>query len=445
MILATAVMLTLVFGTGLIWSWRRFDGDLFAPATAISWMHFIRTVPYIYCVAFDEGLVHDLAANSVADLGPAFLWYGLLEIAGYLAFMAGVCSGSADRIGAFLPQLHYRLDGTRMIAAAAFGALLGGAAFFMFLHLNGGYVEVIYNLDQRTELTKGKGYLLSVIGVLNVSVVLIVYLQKFRPSPWNWINAALLFLFASFVFTVSIGGRKLTLAMVLSLLMTYHYGISRLKRPKTWQILLLGAAAVYFVVVPLARRYGAMEQYMNRPYELLADAVNEGGQQLSQLSYVDTYVFVCNHFDLDNIWMGRTFNDLLWGWIPRSFYPDKPPLDSGAYVYAMAAGKEVLPGTPSDQLLAVSWPPETLGTGYLNFWIPGVIGFSMALGVVLQAVYRWAQLSGFSLFSILIMQSFLFNFHITNLRIVQNAIGAIILILFFFTVFSGSFKAKKSI
>ena len=142
---------------------------------------------------------------------------------------------------------------------------------------------------------------------------------------------------------------------------------------------------------------------------------------MTQLSYVDTYVFIVNHFDTTNLWLGRSYLDLVVAPIPSTMYPDKPPVDDGVYIRSLEHGMTVAPGMPYRLLFQSSTPPETLGLSYLNFWWPGVIIGMYLLGTVYKAAYAYMARSSYSLHSIYVYASIMLGFQFTNLRIVNFA------------------------
>ncbi|MGQ7112601.1 hypothetical protein ACUOFC_34980, partial [Escherichia sp. TWPC-MK] len=67
---------------------------------------------------------------------------------------------------------------------------------------------------------------------------------------------------------------------------------------------------------------------------------------------------------LQNVWLGKSYLDLFKAPLPRSIYPEKPPVDDGMYIRTIAEGYNVTPSRPVQELYASSWPPETLGSMY---------------------------------------------------------------------------------
>jgi hypothetical protein len=140
--------------------------------------------------------------------------------------------------------------------------------------------------------------------------------------------------------------------------------------------------------------------------------------------------------------MGEVYRDLLYGPIPHTLFPDKPPIDEGVYIHSLEIGMNVEPGQPFKTLDPTSKPPETLGNGYMNFWIPGAILWSLGLGMIYGFTYRYMRSSDFSPFSINLYIWTIISFHISNLRI-QQALVFLFVGTCFYGLFFGVQASKK--
>src|SRR5690606_26344605 len=108
---------------------------------------------------------------------------------------------------------------------------------------------------------------------------------------------------------------------------------------------------------------------VQNPEVLKSEIIEEIGSVTRSVSYIDHYLLVMEHFSVDNLWWGKSFIDILYASIPRKIFPDKPPVDDGVYLRSIAEGMDVTPPTPYKDMYQSSWPPETIGTMYMNFWI----------------------------------------------------------------------------
>jgi len=428
-ILLVGIILTATFGVVLAINLRN-GRDPFSPWCLVPALYLLRASPFIILVSTNPTEhLHPALLESIPDLDSAFLWYGVVELLGFVALMMGIQSSFGERMALRLPLLTYTVS-PRAYGIAAFGALgIGFLAFLMLLSQVGGFWALVYNLDQRVEMMEGLGYIGSMMLLSTVGVVMLTHYLKYDYSKGR--VATLVFLTLATAAMLSTGGsRKHAMSLVISVLLVWHYSVKRIAHPVRVAAIIGALMAPYFVGMPLARS-GRVEHYVNNPGELAVDISDNMAVVASQLSYVTTYVFVTDHFDLTNIWFGRSYLDLLKAPVPRGLMPDKPPLDEGNYIYSLAQGGQVYPGMPSSDLDGVGWPPETLGACYMNFHVAGVVCGMFLLGVVFRGVYTYMVMSRFNLYSLLIYQAVMFNFHWSNLRIAQLLFIVLMITLFF--------------
>ncbi len=110
-------------------------------------------------------------------------------------------------------------------------------------------------------------------------------------------------------------------------------------------------------------------------------------------------MFVFDHFKTADLWYGKSYANFFVQWIPSSLFPNKPPMDDGMYLYNMIRGLQVLPNTPTRELLhQPSIPVYQLGTGWYHCRrFPGryVVSVCLQSGEGLQLLYLDADhLSG---------------------------------------------------
>jgi len=156
---------------------------------------------------------------------------------------------------------------------------------------------------------------------------------------------------------------------------------------------------------------------------------------LSNLSYVPQYTYIVNNYSAENYWYGASIKDLAISFIPSQIVPDKPPVDDGVYIRNNAAGKDYTPSTPFAKMIPTGWPPQTLGIGWVNFGLVGVIILSYLLGVFYKIFANWLINSTYLWVKFIGVYSLL-NFHISVLRIVQFiTILLVTLIIYYLSIF----------
>lgn len=448
MITATAVGLGLVFLTPFV-LWRRLvirERDFFHPLVVVAVINLVTVVMFLFVLAQDETLLRDDVRNhpSIEDLGRSVAWYGLVQGIGFLGLVVGFLWAAPTKLAERLPKIGMRVTPKRLNVAIVGSLLIGLGCWVLFLQRAGGYKSLLLNMYTRAELTTGAGYTLSGLAFLVFATILLVYSLRLSKSLARYVAVAAALMGTAVIYS-SLGGRGPTIKLLILVLLTWHYCVKRITRIPWKAILLLAFVVPYFFVVFLLRSQpGAVEVYLQKPSGIVEDAMEIRREILQQISYVHQYLLITSYFNPSNMWWGKTFLDLIFAPVPRSIYADKPPVDDGVYIASLARGMTPQPLTPLRDLADNSLPPETLGTSYMNFWIPGVLAGMFLLGGVYKLSYRYMQLCGYSPFSVLVYVNVLLGFHLSNLRIVQTMV-TIVTAAMFFGSFFGVRKASLDI
>ena len=425
MILITAFFLQIVFTLPLFLRLlrRRAAGapsDLLEPSALVSLLHMLTVVPYLVLLHFDPDIVHPAIQNSLRgqSLESAVLWYGVVQALAFVALQVGISVPLPWVARMRALRLNTVPNDWRagLAVVTCFG--LGILGYALFLRGTGGYEEFASNMGDRQSQTRGAGYILSLMMGLLFSTCIAVYSFRYGWSRSKILFAAVIFVGAYVAYT-SFGGRKLGIHLILYAALTWHYGVRRIVKVP-WKGVALAALLIpWFVALPLFRVEGATTLYRNNPDQLRKDVVENLDLVVRQLSYSETYIFITNYVQPGDIWWGQSYLDLLLMPIPRNLMENKPPGDDGIYIRNLADGRQVRPGTAQSEMIEVSWPPETLGVGYLNFWVPGVIFGMLFLGMIYRAAYVYMESCQYGLHSIVCYATILLNFHLSNLRIAQ--------------------------
>ena len=448
MILGIAALLTCLFSVPLVAARHRrtrLPGDMLSPDRVASVFHLVTIVPYLVLVSVDESVVNPLVRFSpyVGDLDKAVAWYAVVQGLGFVALMLGIRFRPASRLAARLPVIATGFRPARCRAAIITALVVAGLGFALFLSQVGGFQTLMLNLEKRTTLTAGAGYVLALLNLLFFAIVILVYSMRVDRTPFKWLALAVLILCSAAVFS-SLGGRKSTLLIFISVLFAWHYGVRPIRRIRMLHVVLALSLLPYFVLMPILRERGGVAYYSANPGELPGEIGKNMRAAITDLSYVDTFVFVTSYFRSDNVWHGATYLDLLKAPVPSSIDPAKPPIDDGVYVRTLAEGVRAEPGMPFSALVYSSWPPETLGTAFMNFWLPGVIVEMFLLGALYRLTYIYMLRSGRTLYSILVYAHVVVSFHLSNLRIVQASVYLTMTTLFF-GVFFGFRRRRERI
>ena len=138
----------------------------------------------------------------------------------------------------------------------------------------------------------------------------------------------------------------------------------------------------------LLRKDGAIDIYINDYDALYKDITQNLGGVVSRISLLNENIFIYSEYNLENLWLGASFADLIYYPVPRSYFPLKPPLDEGVYIYSRYLGIQSLPSTPLIYLFPSSWPLKTESAMYVNFWYFGVVLGGIITAFIYNFIYR---------------------------------------------------------
>ena len=424
---------------------RKTGKDLFSPITIAFFFLIITTVPYLISIANDVYIIHPqvLREIGIQNIPKAIMYFVIILLIGAFSLYFGMKVPMIKKLSN-LPRLPKSENKKRYTVGTLLSFFVGMLGYLTFLRGVGGFSVLTSNLSIRTQMTAGNGYLLSLTTTsLTLSVVCYIYTFKYKRSFIKYLFLLLLILFVGFLLT-SLGGRKQTLQLITFSLISWHYGVKRFKKipKKIW--LLIPILVIYIVGIPILRSPDGIETLLNNPKYLAAEVKDNIGKSTKEISYIDTYLFITNHFDVNNIWLGSSFKDLLSAPIPSSIMPNKPPIDEGVYIRTIAEeSSNIKPSMPFKELFPSSWPPETIGTMYMNFWIPGVIIGMFLLGAIYKVAYLYMKKCGFNAHSVMVYCYILLNFHLSNLRIIQTITSIFVISAFFFVILGFSIKERK--
>jgi hypothetical protein len=376
--------------------------DVFAPIGLLTALN-LMNLPYLLLLSWDVSYlaVEMQSSHWVRDLPAAVAGYVALASAGFLVMAAGLFSPLAGVFARALPVLPAsRFTAARVRRALVISGGVGALAYLYFLSRIGGLRSLWAVLYNRTLITAGMGYLsFAYILLLTFAALLLVYSLRFRPTLGRRlaIGAGIV---AVGAVLASTGGRSGTVVLVLYSFMVAHYGVRRFRRLLTPATALVGVfLAAFILVMPLFRTAGAFEKYSDHPSLVARDAFRNLARMAPDISGVDRGLLIVSYFTPRRVWLGASYRDLLLAPIPRTMYPEKPPVDDGVYLRALLEGSEVRPSMPAGRLPVTSWPPGNLIL-YMNFWLPGYLLGMFVVGAAIGAAYRYMARSGYTPYSV---------------------------------------------
>lgn len=416
--------------------------SFFSPNVLVFGLNFLFIYPYYFSLCLDSSNMNDLVRGYITSNGFGVDYYLINFSILYSFSVLFLFLGLNFNLNInFFKIKSIKLNTDFYLFFGFFSFVLGCFFYFLFLQQNGGFFYVLDNVERRAEFTTGAGYLVKAYrSLILMSVVMLVF--YYSETKRN-IFLILLVSIISFLIFTSLGGRKSGLTLVVLLLMAWNFKIQIINKFNKYFYVLIPCAIFYVIAIPLLRREDGINYYISNMGLLVQDVAKNLSNVFREFSYIDHYIYIIYKFDLENLWGGASFLDLTYAFIPSKFFYNKPPVDDGAYLRTMVENNSILnPGIPYHQLYQSSWPPETFGNLYMNFWIPGVLVGMFFLGLIYRVSYQYV-LREKSILSILMYCSIVFSFHFSNLRIFQTFTDFIYYSFFFF-VFVFVYKVVKS-
>ena len=209
------------------------------------------------------------------------------------------------------------------------------------------------------------------------------------------------------------GARKPVLMMFVRIFICYHYlkhyyRLRDLFRPKTIAAILL--LVLFMLMMPMLRYYENSNIYLT-PGAWVDQSLDSVNSIFREFSYLTGDMYTFENFDLSNYWGGKVYLNIFTQWIPRSLFPNKPPMDDGMYLYNMMRGVSVTQNMPTVSLPYQTSVPFTLeGSLYVNFGWLGVILGCLFVGMLYQYVYKVMNECDYNIMTIFIYQTIIFEF-----------------------------------
>ena len=155
-------------------------------------------------------------------------------------------------------------------------------------------------------------------------------------------------------------------------------------------------------MIPMVRSSDFSDIYKS-PGLWISEAVKNLSNVFESISFVDRDMMTYDIFATRSFWNGKSYLGLIYAWIPRSIFPDKPPVDDGVYLANLIRGFEVEPVMPYSQItLHSSSPFSSFGIMYANFGVIGIAVGAFLLAYIYYRLYRQMTVKGNDIGSVLI-------------------------------------------
>lgn len=393
-----------------------------SPGVLAGVLWLMMNTPTLFSIATDgnyfDNIRWELRHLSIVEMYESYVWVQLVY---FLMLYAGIWS-------VFKRGEHNTFeDLAEKIPAKELKAMLFVCLFFFCLGVfvlwtkNGGLLGILARFGNRSDMNNESIFIQ--IGYATpytlLTCMLLLYLKGERKR-WHFWGMLVVILFQVLALMLT-GGRKPYMLIFYYLMFYSIMGQKRLEIRKYLKyVFLLPIIFILFTTTRVLRDWENNKEFMKTGQLRREQFESKAGEAKDDMSYINTYTGIVNYFHEENYYYGASFIDLLYAYVPRKWIRSKPPVDDGMYISTIfILGKYVKHPADMRELAWTAWPPETLGNGYANFGLVGVVLFAFLLGAIYSWVYNALQTSSrHKLFLTILYPYVLFAFHISNLRIV---------------------------
>lgn len=317
----------------------------------------------------------------------------------YLFVVIGIFLGtySSGRLSVFFSKYILNLNGWNKrisLKLASVMFLLGVIIYVYFIFKIGGLFNLWASLNLRTTLTAGLAYFQTSYSFLVIMATAIFYVKLYRKRRYLLIS---ILLSVSFFMFVSLGQRAPVVSLVFILILLHNYLIQQFKRVLNFNRILLIGIALTFMLFSVQFR-GGSDSDTGTTLEKIESTI------IQRLGKIERQVVVIGYFNNHEYWGIGVYESLVYSFIPRGLYTNKPPVDTGVYINYISQGGELKPPVAAADLQPTSWPDEYLA-GYVSFGFIGLVLLSIISGFFYGLSYRVMIRSSFSIPSIVLYGS----------------------------------------
>lgn len=333
---------------------------------------------FYICFGPEERVSFLLLDKDPSDL----LLAALVIAAGLLGFSAGYLSGNVRWKLPGMERLSNEWRPRQSIAVIGILLVVGLLSFVVFASRLDTPFESLSDLSRKRFVALGSSGM-EVRGYLRWGASLIE--SAFYLAFVNWVaskrrlrsySGLLLIAFApvALAFPIFVSSRQTVLIMIVRTIMIW---ISLRGEPRPRYVVALVTMGLVVVGAMLALRRGSSEWEGLRSHMGVSGLleVTVGGRHFLDLTKT-AHVIAAVPDKLDYQY-GKTLVTWLVAPVPRSVWPDKPPIGAGGTV-----GPPVFGSPPGGGV-----PPGIVGELHLNFGIPGVFVGLIAAGFLLRSLY----------------------------------------------------------
>lgn len=427
MVLTYSILLSLCYFCGAYIGRK----DIFSPRFIFNMFAWLKNIPYV---------IDYISANRISD--DTVESYFFFKFISFICVNIGITIYERNSTNIkYVYQENKQRDNSAYLRTGIIVSIIGFAVKIKTILEGGGVFYILSHIQARKELMAGQYYnelFANSLLTCGVLLTLLCYLkEKNKKHLYIFI-----FIFAITTFGLIVfGARRPAMMLLLQVIMLYHFISSKIKIYSIFKIkslITIFAIALFVLLMPMLRS-GSETDYINNPTKWVEGAVDNANTLFREFSHCDGDLFAFNYFKTHDYWYGASYLNIPLQVIPRSIYPQKPPMDDGMYLLNMMYGEKVTPNMATADLYFQTSVPFTLESSlYSNFGLLGIIIGCLLVGIFYQYVYNVLTSCYCPIVMILIYQEIIFVF----VPSVLHATSAIIICGVYWVIFKILFKFK---
>jgi len=364
--------------------------NIFNPMSYIILFFLIRNTMFLLKVCSNPDSMNSYLPVIITDPDLLLLKYFLFQTIFFSVFSGSYCIFAQKRLLYYTVNIKSRNDSEsiyiiRNILYLSF--IFSLITFMLYFFKVGSLYEIINNFAYRTEHIDDNIFIQ--LSVRLAPLVLFSALYLYIKKQIKYITFIMYSLYVV-ISLLGFGSRTLAFTPILGGFVIWSILTGNAKI-KTFKKFLLPTICLFpfLIIVSDLRKPQKVDLLFSEPVEYFLSIFEDDSSEsfvAEQLSSVRTSLFILNHYNEYNMWYGKSIIDLLYAPIPRKFFANKPPVDTGRYITAAAIGQDFQPPTPLSKLPPYGWPPGSMELGYINFGLFGIMLIGILHGFILSYI-----------------------------------------------------------
>lgn len=406
--------------------------DIFSPRFVFNIFAWLKNVPYV---------IEYISVNRISE--DSIETYFLFKFISFICVNIGITvyerNSSKKK---YVYHENKKRDNSAYLRTGIVVAIIGFVVKVKTILEGGGVFYILSHIQARKEIMAGQYYNELFANSLLTCGVLLTLLCYLREKNKKHFYTFLLIFSMTIFGLIVFGARRPAMMLLLQVVMLYHFISSKINFLSLFSIkslMTISGIALFVLLMPMLRS-GSETDYINNPTKWVEGAFDNANTLFREFSYCDGDLFAFDYFKNHDYWYGASYLNIPLQVIPRSLYPQKPPMDDGMYLLNMMYGETVTPNMATADLQFQTSVPFTLESSlYSNFGLLGIILGSLLVGVFYQYVYKVLISCHCPIVMILIYQEIIFVFvpsvlHATSAMIICGVYWIIFKVLFRFKI-----------